>query len=196
VIPRRVHTSVRRSIRSPTLLLPAVTEPDPEQGTSQEPAPYEYPPDGPRRDDALRRASVWLAAAAVLLVIAALAGYGSAYVLANLRAAPSPDAAFMPTPTPLPTPLVTVAPTVGPTAEPTAEPTAQATPTIEPTDQPGPSPTPLEYTVARGDSVSRIALRFGVTPEAIIELNELSNPNRIFPGQVLLIPVAPASPAP
>jgi nucleoid-associated protein YgaU len=35
-----------------------------------------------------------------------------------------------------------------------------------------------------------------VTPESIIALNELRNPNLIVPGQLLLIPVAPASPAP
>jgi hypothetical protein len=102
--------------------LPAVTEPNPEKGTSYgSVSDHGYVPDhgsvpgGPRRDAALWRATVWFAAAAVLLVMAALAGLGTAYVLANLRAAPSPDAAFMPTPTPLPTPLVTLAPTAGPT---------------------------------------------------------------------------------
>jgi nucleoid-associated protein YgaU len=35
-----------------------------------------------------------------------------------------------------------------------------------------------------------------VAPEAIISLNNLRNPNRIFPGQVLLIPAPSASPTP
>jgi spore germination protein len=51
-----------------------------------------------------------------------------------------------------------------------------------------PSPAPRQYTVQSGDTLWRIAQRFGVTVEQIVQLNNISDPNRIFPGQVLLIP--------
>jgi N-acetylmuramoyl-L-alanine amidase len=171
--------------------LRAVIEPEPEHGTPDPAAPAPAP-EGRRT---YHPALPWVAAVAALILLAGIAGLGTAYLVASLQAVPSPDAAFLPTPTPGPTPRPVASPaspepTERPTAEPTPEPTAAAT--AEPT----PGPTPLEYTVQRGDSIGRIALRFGVTPESIIALNELSNPNRIFPGQVLLIPTANASPEP
>lgn len=90
--------------------------------------------------------------------------------------------------------MPSAAPPVDPTATPSGTPTAQPTATLA--AEPTPEPTPIVYIVQRGDSVSLIAARFGVTPEAIIELNNLSNPNRILPGQQLLIPAPSASPAP
>ncbi|MGQ9683755.1 MAG: LysM peptidoglycan-binding domain-containing protein [Anaerolineae bacterium] len=44
------------------------------------------------------------------------------------------------------------------------------------------------YVVQRGDTLTRIAARFGVTVHSILALNCIRNPNLIFPGQVLLIP--------
>ncbi len=44
------------------------------------------------------------------------------------------------------------------------------------------------YTVRRGDTLTAIARRFGVTINAIVLANGLVNPNRIFAGQRLLIP--------
>lgn len=49
-------------------------------------------------------------------------------------------------------------------------------------------PAPRTYTVRRGDNLFRIALRFGTTVEAIARANGILNPNRIYVGQVLLIP--------
>lgn len=45
------------------------------------------------------------------------------------------------------------------------------------------------YVVQPGDTVYSIALRYGVTPQSIIESNKLTNPNLITPGQKLLINV-------
>jgi LysM repeat protein len=134
----------------------------------------------------------WYLAAGVLLLVAALGGLTTAYLVATMRAAPPPNPAFLPTPTPTATavPSPTASPTVAPTATPTPSP-VPATPTAAPT----PSPSPLVYIVQNGDSIGRIARRFGVTPAAIIELNELRNPNRILPGQRLLIPIG-SSPSP
>lgn len=47
---------------------------------------------------------------------------------------------------------------------------------------------PRSYTVQLGDNLELIALDFGITPEAIAAANNLQNPSRIFPGQVLAIP--------
>lgn len=142
-------------------------------------------------------AAPWLLAAVVVLVLAVLTGLGTAYLIAGIRAAPSPDAAFLPTPTPTASPAPTPEPTPSPTFE---SPAPTAPPTPEPTEEPtpaGPSPSPFEYVVVRGDSVTAIAARFGVTPEAIIELNGLRPPRYVIhPDQVLLIPATPASPAP
>jgi spore germination protein len=59
-----------------------------------------------------------------------------------------------------------------------------------------PTPGPQQYTVQPGDTLWRIAQRFGTTVEAIAALNNITDPNRIFPGQVLLIPSALPVPPP
>lgn len=52
-----------------------------------------------------------------------------------------------------------------------------------------PAATPLNccdnYTVRRGDTLTSIAGRFGVTVEHLTRVNDLSDPNRIYVGQVL-----------
>lgn len=45
----------------------------------------------------------------------------------------------------------------------------------------------VTYTVQRGDTLSGIARRFGTTVQEIASVNNISNPNLIFPGQVLRI---------
>lgn len=53
------------------------------------------------------------------------------------------------------------------------------------------------YTVKRGDSLSRIAVNLGVKLDELVKLNKISDPNRIFAGQVLKVPSkAIAKPAP
>lgn len=52
------------------------------------------------------------------------------------------------------------------------------------------------YTVVRGDSLARIAARFGVTVQAITQANGIANPNLIYSGQVLLIPSPVVVPTP
>ena len=166
---------------------------DPEQGTYRG---LRLEPAGRADRRPSRRATAWLVAGVLLLVLAALAGLATAYIVAGMRAAPSPNAAFLPTATPSLTPVASADGSASPTAtaggvgSPTAPPTLTASP------EPTPEATPFEYVVQRGDSVTKIAARFGVTPESIIELNELRNPNLIVPGQVLLIPGAPNLPTP
>lgn len=69
------------------------------------------------------------------------------------------------------------------------------------TGAPTPAPTPMpggsvSYVVQRGDTVYRIALRYGTTIAAIRAANNLSNVNLIYVGQVLVIPTRAATPTP
>jgi LysM repeat protein len=52
---------------------------------------------------------------------------------------------------------------------------------------PPPPPSGRTYTVQPGDTLSGIAARFGTTWQHLQQINGLADPNRIFPGQVLLI---------
>ncbi len=46
----------------------------------------------------------------------------------------------------------------------------------------------FRYTVQRGDTISSIARKYGLTIKDLIEANDIINPNLIFPGQKLIIP--------
>jgi murein DD-endopeptidase MepM/ murein hydrolase activator NlpD len=51
-----------------------------------------------------------------------------------------------------------------------------------------PTATGASYVVQPGDSLQRIALRFGTTPQALEELNGITSAKLISPGQALAIP--------
>lgn len=68
-------------------------------------------------------------------------------------------------------------------------------------DVPSPSPAPggRVHVVQRGESLSLIAKKYGVTWQSIYEANRAvvgSNPNRIFAGQALTIPGGAPAPTP
>ena len=106
---------------------------------------------------------------------------------------------------PTPTPTKSLVPTFTSTAThtPTATPTNTATPTDTPpptptaTYTPTASPTPpyITYVVQAGDTLSSIAIRFGTTVQAIMELNGLTS-TIVNVGMQLLIPTSenPVSP--
>ena len=72
---------------------------------------------------------------------------------------------------------------------------AIATPTPEPTVPP--APTPQVYVVAKGDTMSKIAKRFGVTVEQIMAANpQVKNPDKIKIGDELTIPLPVAEDVP
>ena len=52
---------------------------------------------------------------------------------------------------------------------------------------PIPKNTYSTYTVIRGDTLSRIARRFGVSVNYLVTANNIQNPNLIFPGQILIV---------
>ena len=80
-----------------------------------------------------------------------------------------------------------------PGAAPQPQPQPQP-PTPVPQPQPGGT-----YVVQPGDTLSRIALRFNTTVAALVQLNNIVNPNLIYVGQVLRLSgsaVVPPTPAP
>jgi nucleoid-associated protein YgaU len=143
------------------------------------------PPPADRRSAGGRSALPWVIGAIVVLAVAVLAGYGTAYLVASLQHVPAPPAALLPTPRP------SGPPAAGSPVAATATPNGSVAPTRPPlvTRPPRtPAETPRVHVVARGEFLSGIAEQYGVDPQAIIDLNEIENPNRIFPGQELLIP--------
>ena len=46
----------------------------------------------------------------------------------------------------------------------------------------------IKYTVVKGDTLSKLAKRFGTTVNTLVKINHSKNPNLIIVGQVLLIP--------
>ena len=70
---------------------------------------------------------------------------------------------------------------------------APTLPVVTATAGPPPVPTPGEqqrYIVREGDTLSGIAARFGVSEDAILKENPLSDRDRLFVGQELVIPPA------
>ena len=59
-----------------------------------------------------------------------------------------------------------------------------------------PAPSGQTYTVRRGDVLSAIALRYGVSTWALAQANGIRNPSTIYAGQVLRIPSGASSPTP
>lgn len=92
--------------------------------------------------------------------------------------------------------------------EPSAEPDQPAPPLegpVEPVEKPAEveaaPDTAFRYTVQRGDTLNAIARRYSLTVKDLVEANDIHDPNRIFPGQKLIIPGYPspepaAEPAP
>lgn len=89
--------------------------------------------------------------------------------------------------TPEPPVVLIVTPTSGAiAAQPTTPPGANQ-PAATPTSPPQ-SGTPEIYVVEAGDSLLGIALKFGLTLDALMEANNLTNPDFVFVGQRLTIP--------
>jgi lipoprotein-anchoring transpeptidase ErfK/SrfK len=59
-----------------------------------------------------------------------------------------------------------------------------------------PAHTTTTHTVQSGETLSAIALRYGVTSWALVRANIITNPALIFPGQILLIPETSATSSP
>jgi LysM repeat protein len=62
-------------------------------------------------------------------------------------------------------------------------------------ETPLPSPTPFTYAVKSGDSISSIALQFGVSMDGLQAANPEISPNSMSIGQVIKIPSNPENPS-
>jgi LysM repeat protein len=62
-------------------------------------------------------------------------------------------------------------------------------------ETPLPSPTPFTYTVQQGDTISSIALQFGVSMDDLQAANPEISPNTMSIGQVIRIPSNPENPS-
>jgi LysM repeat protein len=71
-----------------------------------------------------------------------------------------------------------------------------AAPGANPSPPSPPPPAGAAYVVRPGDTLYRIAIAHGVTIAALVQANNLSNPNLLFVGQVLLLPGAAVPPDP
>ncbi|MBN1202545.1 MAG: L,D-transpeptidase family protein [Anaerolineae bacterium] len=97
-----------------------------------------------------------------------------------------------PEPTPAPSPTPTFTPSATPTETPSP------TPTITPT--PSPTPPPLlspaleaaqgqRHVVQVGDNLETLGYTYGVDWATLAEINGLDDPNRVYAGQELIVPV-------
>ena len=91
--------------------------------------------------------------------------------------APSSDSAPATTST-----TVATAAAVATTPAPVAASTTAVTATTEPV-----ADVPQSVTVEKGDSLSKIAKRYGTTVDALVRINELCDANQIFVGQVIVL---------
>jgi len=104
---------------------------------------------------------------------------------------PPPQTEVTPPQTGTPEPVPTATHTPVP-PEATAVPEPTATPEPAATEE-APSTVPETYTVQRGDNLTQISARFGMTVQEISRLNGIANPSQIYVGQVLrLTGTAPA----
>ncbi|HEX5351432.1 MAG TPA: LysM peptidoglycan-binding domain-containing protein, partial [Trichococcus sp.] len=53
-----------------------------------------------------------------------------------------------------------------------------------------PQPFGMKYTVVSGDTLSEIALRYGVTVDQLVKTNQINDPNQIYIGQMLMLPLS------
>ena len=96
---------------------------------------------------------------------------------------------------PAPTPVPTAVPTQPPAQEESVQPQAQPTPVpqpaptaVPPTADPNNCNTGRSHTVQKGENVFRIARAFGVSQQAVRDINGLGAYYTIYPGQVLCLP--------
>jgi hypothetical protein len=84
----------------------------------------------------------------------------------------------------------------GPGAGASSVPSAAPSASVEPT--PVPSPTPQTYVIKKGDTLSKIATRFGVTVDDILAANKetIKDADKISEGQEIVIPVPPSAGSP
>ena len=100
---------------------------------------------------------------------------------------PRPEELIVPA-TPAPAVVLMATPTSGDAQTDPEGGTSPAATPIAVAAAPDPGETEI-YTVVAGDSLSAIAARFGVSPNRLMEINDLADPNLVYVGTRLKIPV-------
>ena len=102
----------------------------------------------------------------------------------------TPTPATSPSPSASPTPSKSATPSASPSKTPTPAPTPSKSATPAPTKSATPTPVakPKTYKIVAGDRLQTIATRFGVTLQALMAANKITNANLIKVGQTLVIP--------
>jgi LysM repeat protein len=113
--------------------------------------------------------------------------------------APAPAAIPPPEPDPAPKPAPAPAPAPAPESAPAMLESIGLTPPPPPPAAPAPAPSPatpavgggkpFPYPVGEGETIQSIASAFLVSPEALMKLNNITDPNSLKPGQKILIPM-------
>ncbi len=93
---------------------------------------------------------------------------------------PPPSAETTPPPTPVPAEVPTILPMPTPTSTPLPPPTGETTVV--------PAGTERTHVVQPGEWLLQIARQYGVDWRELAAYNNIVNPNRLYPGQVLRIP--------
>lgn len=127
---------------------------------------------------------------AILLLIVLIVAAGRPFIFERLVPAAlgwdTPEPGSAPTlvvPTPL-LPAIATPPTASDVDPAATEEGMAPAPTVTPL----PTATPQSYQVQAGDNLTRIARQFGISVEALAAANSLTNPDRLRPGDVLIIP--------
>ncbi len=113
---------------------------------------------------------------------------------ATLPAVVNPTPSASPSPAASPSPSASPKVSASPRPSTSASPSPSASPKVSATPKPSISPSPSTsvkpktYTVVSGDTLTKIANRFGVTTTALMTANKITNANNIRLGQVLVIP--------
>ena len=94
------------------------------------------------------------------------------------------------TPAPTFTTTVEATPTLVPSPSLTPTPTGTATPEAATPTATATEPPTITYVVQQGDTLSEIAAAYGVPLAALIEANDLADPDKLAIGQQLIIPAA------
>lgn len=102
---------------------------------------------------------------------------------------PSPTATSIPTSIPPASPVPNSVPTEIPTVIPTSTPVPAPTQNVA-------APTDNSYTVLSGEHLMQIARKLQLNWQAMAELNGLTSPFTLHPGQVLILPGPEAGPPP
>jgi len=80
------------------------------------------------------------------------------------------------------------------TSTPAVKPTAAATTAPQPSSTPAPTPTPLVHVLALGETISSIALRYGLDMGTVLAANPELNPRSLTVGTEIIVPVGDSVP--